>query len=213
MKTDDLIAALALDTPAAAPRGVERNLMLWMVPAGLVALCGVVFWLGLRPDLPAAVRGVTFWAKALYTIALGVAGFWLLDRLGRPGSSARSPLRLLGVILILVIVLATLELVTMPAGDRLSALMGQSWQVCPRNIVVLSAAAAPFVFFAARRFAPTRPMVAGAAAGLLTGGLAATLYGLHCPENTAAFVAVWYTLGTALSAVAGTMIGRFVFRW
>ena len=47
----------------------------------------------------------------------------------------------------------------------------------------ISALAAPLVFWAARAFAPTRPMLAGAAAGLLTGGLATTLYGLHCPAD------------------------------
>jgi hypothetical protein len=213
MNTDDLIAALALDAPALPPRGIERRLLLWMIPAALITLCGVVFWLGLRPDLPAAVVGPTFWAKAAYTLALGGGGFWLLDRLGRPGSSARQPLILLGAVLILVAVLAIVELIALPAADRMSAMLGRSWQVCPRNILVLSVAAAPFVFFAARRFAPTRPMVAGAAAGLLTAGLAATLYGLHCPEHTAAFVAIWYTLGMALSAVAGAVVGRFVFRW
>lgn len=213
MKTDDLIAALALDAPAIPLRRIERDLVLWMIPAGVLALCGVVFWLGLRPDLSAAVLGPTFWAKAAYTLALGAGGFWLLDRLGRPGSSARQPLILLGAVLMVVAVLAVVELTMMPAGDRMAAMLGRSWRVCPRNILILSAAAAPFVFFAARRFAPTRPMVAGAAAGLLTAGLAATLYGLHCPEHSAAFVATWYTLGMALSAVAGAVIGRFVFRW
>lgn len=213
MKTDDLIAALALDAPATPRRQIERDMVLWMIPGALLALGGVVFWLGLRPDLTAAVAGPTFWAKAAYTLALGVGGFWLLDRLGRPGSSARRPLILLGAVLILVAVLAVVELIAMPAGGRLAAIMGQSWRVCPPNILILSAAAAPFVFVAAGRLAPTRPMFAGAAAGLLTTGLAATLYGLHCPEHTAAFVAIWYTLGMAISAVAGAAIGRFAFRW
>lgn len=213
MKTDDLIAALALDASAIPPRRIERDLMLWMIPASVLALCGVVLWLGLRPDLSAAVLGLTFWAKAAYTLALGLGGFWLLDRLGRPGSSARQPLILLGGVLMVVAVLAVMELTRMPASDRMAAMLGRSWRVCPRNILILSAAAAPFVFFAARRFAPTRPMVAGAAAGLLTAGLAATLYGLHCPEHTAAFVAIWYTLGMALAAAVGAVIGRFVFRW
>lgn len=213
MKTDDLIAALALDTPVTPPRGIERGLLLWMAPAGVLVLSAVVFWLGLRPDLSTAILGPTFWAKAAYTLALGVGGFWLLERLGRPGASARRPLIMLGAVLALVASLAVVELSSMPAGDRMAAVLGLSWRVCPRNILVLGAAAAPFVFFASRRFAPTRPMFAGAAAGLVTAGLAATLYGLHCPEHTAAFVVVWYTLGMALSAALGAVVGRFVFRW
>ena len=91
--------------------------------------------------------------------------------------------------------------------------MGVSSSVCLQNILGLSALAGPFVFIAVRRFAPTRPMLAGAAAGILTAALATTLYGLHCPERTATFVAIWYTGGVALAAVAGAVIGRFAFRW
>lgn len=213
MKTDDLIASLALDAPASSPRAIERNLLLWMAPGGLIALSGVVFWLGLRPDLQVAVSGATFWAKAAYTMALGITGFWLLRQLGRPGLSAKKPLILLVAVMAVVAVLAAMELLAMPEVERSAAVMGASWRVCARNIVILSLLASPFTFMAARRFAPTRPMLAGAAAGLLTSGLAATLYGLHCPEHTAAFVATWYTLGMALSTLGGALVGRFAFRW
>jgi len=69
------------------------------------------------------------------------------------------------------------------------------------------------VFGAARGFAPMRPGAAGAAAGLLTAALATTLYGLHCPEHTASFVMVWYSLGIAVAVAAGAVIGRVLFRW
>jgi hypothetical protein len=64
-----------------------------------------------------------------------------------------------------------------------------------------------------RRFAPTRPTLAGAAAGLLSGGLAATVYGLHCQETAIPFVAIFYTLGIVLSTAAGAIIGSRVLRW
>ena len=213
MKTDDLIAALALDTRSIPSRQIERRLLIWLVPAGLAALVGVVFWLGIRPDLPVAVTGPTFWAKAAYASALGVGGFWLLSRLGRPAADAKAPLILLAAVLVAVALLAASELAGLPAGERMAAIMGRSARVCPTNILILSAAASPFVFFGARRFAPTRPACAGAAAGLLTASLVATLYGLHCPEHTAAFVAAWYTLGMAVSTAAGAVISRFAFRW
>lgn len=213
MKTDDLIAALAVDLPAASSRHIERMMLLWMIPASLVVLCGLTFWLGFRGDLLQAVTGPTFWSKAAYTAALAIVGFWLLDRLGRPGATVRGPVLLLGAVLLAVAGLASFEIMTLPPADRMHAVMGVSSRVCPTNILGLSALAAPFVFLAARRFAPTRPALAGAAAGLLAAGLAATLYGLHCPERTAAFVAIWYTLGMALAAGAGAIIGRFALRW
>ncbi len=164
-------------------------------------------------DLTVAVTKPTFWAKATYALALGVGGFWLLGRLGRPAADAKAPPILLAVVLFAVASLAAFELASLPAGERVAAMMGGSARVCPTNILILSALAAPFVFFAARRFAPTRPAGAGAATGLMTAGMVATLYGLHCPKHSAAFVAVWYTLGVALSTAAGAVIGRFVFRW
>lgn len=211
MKTDDLIDALSVDLPPA--RHPDRRLMLWMIPAALVVLITVGLWLGYRQDLMAAMRGPVFWAKAAYTIAMSVAGFWLLDRLGRPGASPRGPLILLASILVLVIGMALYELAVMPMPERMPAVMGDSAQVCAPNIALLSLLAAPFVFWAARAFAPTRRMLSGAAAGLLTGGLATTLYGLHCPEHAAAFVAVWYTIGMAIAVAGGALVGRFAFRW
>lgn len=213
MKTEDLIDALAVDLPPSGSRQIERSILLWMVPAALAVLACVGLWLGFRSDLATAMIGPTFWAKAAYTVSLAVTAFWLLMRLGRPGASAKAPLLVLAALLVAVGALAIYELVAMPMPDRMPALMGDSARACAPYILLLSALAAPFVFWAARAFAPTRPALAGAAAGLLTAGLATTLYGLHCPEHAAAFVAVWYTIGMAAAAAAGAMAGRFVFRW
>ena len=213
MKTDDLIAALSADVPPAPAGAIDRRLLLMMVPAAGLVMTGVIFWLGLRGDLTLAVTGPVFWAKAAYTTLIATTGFWLLDRLGRPGADVRPPLRVLAATLATGLVGAGILLATADAGDRPTLLMGSSAHVCPTNILILSVLAAPFIFLAARRVAPVRPMAAGAAAGLLTAGLAATLYGLHCPEVSAVFVAVWYSLGMALAAGLGAILGRFTFRW
>jgi hypothetical protein len=213
MKTDDLIQALATDLPAARPRQVERRLLLGLCAGGLLVLLGVGFWLGFRQDLGVAMMGPTFWIKATYTGALGVIGFWLLDRLGRPGASIRPPLTALALVLAAATAFATWEFVSMPETARGSALLGESARECAPLILILSLIAAPFVFGAARGFAPMRPGAAGAAAGLLTAGLATTLYGLHCPEHAASFVMAWYSLGIAMAVVVGALVGRVLFRW
>ena len=64
-----------------------------------------------------------------------------------------------------------------------------------------------------RRFAPTRPTAAGLAVGLAGGGLGATVYGLHCQESTAAFLATWYVLGMAAVGAIGALLGRRLLRW
>jgi hypothetical protein len=47
----------------------------------------------------------------------------------------------------------------------------------------------------------------------LFAGAAATIYGLHCPENTFTFVALWYSLGVLLVAALGGLLGRWALRW
>ena len=66
---------------------------------------------------------------------------------------------------------------------------------------------------ALRGLAPVRPRTAGFAAGLFAGALGALGYSLACPELAASFVAVWYTLGIGLVALAGAALAPFVLRW
>ena len=213
MKTEDLIAALALDAPPASPASLQRRLLVWSFPAAAAAFLGVWFFLHLRPDLMQAMGGVTFWMKAVYTAALAATGGWLFTRLGRPGASATAPLLALLVILATALTMGSMDLMAAPSDGRMPVLLGHSYQVCALNIAALSLLTTPFLFWAARRFAPTRPMRAGAVAGFTAGAIAATLYGLHCQESTAAFVATWYTLGILIPTAAGAVIGRFTLRW
>ncbi|WP_395445953.1 NrsF family protein [Caulobacter sp. UC70_42] len=58
-----------------------------------------------------------------------------------------------------------------------------------------------------------RLTLAGLATGLFAGGVAATVYGLHCAENTFTFVALWYSLGVLSLAALGAAVGRWALRW
>ena len=53
----------------------------------------------------------------------------------------------------------------------------------------------------------------GAMAGLLSAGLAATLYASHCPDDSPLFVATWYTIATALVTAIGALVGSKVLRF
>src|SRR6267378_973128 len=64
-----------------------------------------------------------------------------------------------------------------------------------------------------RHGAPTRPAVTGAIAGLLSAGLAATLYASHCTDDSPLFVAAWYTIATALVTAIGALAGSRVLRF
>jgi len=213
MKTDDLIEALAAGAEPVKPRRLERGLWLAAAPAAGLAFLGVWYWLQPRPDLAEAMAGATFWFKAIYTALLAIAGGWLFARMGRPGADTAGPRLMLFAVLGAAFSLAVSEMIFTPAGQKMDVLLGSSWKTCPLNVLFLSALAAPLLFWQARRFAPASPAGAGAAAGFMTGALAATLYGLHCTESAASFVAVWYTLGIGLAAGAGAVVGKYVLRW
>jgi hypothetical protein len=64
-----------------------------------------------------------------------------------------------------------------------------------------------------RHGAPTRPAVTGAIAGLMSAGLAATLYASHCTDDSPLFVATWYSIATALVAAIGALAGPRLLRF
>jgi hypothetical protein len=210
MKTDDLINALAAGIEPVRPARIHP---LWIAAAFAASVGGVLLLLGLRPDLSSAMTGPTFWLKALYTTAMAGVALFLVTRLGRPGVAARRALYGVFGTVGVALVVAGVELALTPTADWTRSWLGLTWTYCARNILMMSVFAAPLIWLGARPLAPTRPMASGAALGLLTGAIAATAYGLHCPEATAPFVATWYTLGMALAAAIGAVIGRFALRW
>jgi hypothetical protein len=213
MQTDELIDLLSADTAPVARYAPAQRLALGAGAGAIVVLLLVLGWLGLRPDLSTAASGLFYWLKTGYTAALGAAGFWAVERLGRPGVSARRPAGFGAAVLLLFVLAALAQGFSLGGPARLIALRGVSWTVCTRNIAILAAPILAITLMILRQLAPTRPIVAGFAAGAFSGGLAATLYGLHCPEATFVFVALWYTLGVAVSALIGAVVGRWALRW
>ena len=85
----------------------------------------------------------------------------------------------------------------------MTRLVGTNSRVCLVAIPVFSLPLLAAALFGLRHGAPARPALAGALAGLLSAGLAATLYAAHCTDNSPLFVATWYTLATALVTAVG----------
>lgn len=211
MNTDELIEALSLDAEPRRP--VAPRLVAGAVAGALVALALVALWLGFRPDIAQAPATRMFWMKALYTALLGLGGFWCVERLSRPiGSPRRGLILALSVFAFLVVAGAWQMMMAQP-DDRMPMLMGRSSRLCPSNILMLGLPILAITLYVVRGLAPTRLTLAGAAAGLFAGGVAATVYGLHCPEHTMAFVAAWYSLGVAAVTAVGALLGRWVLRW
>ena len=213
MRTDDLIATLA-GNAAAVPPGRARRRLLAACAAGLVGAALLVFGvLGFKHDFPAVMLTGPFWMKPAYTAWLAVGAFMLVDSAGRPGAKAGAGRLVVAAALAAIVCLAAINLALTEPGLRLHAVMGIGAQFCPIAIVISALPALLVVMLALRAMAPTRLTRAGLAAGLLAGGVGATVYALWCRESTAAFVAVWYTLGIVACGGIGALLGPLVLRW
>ena len=215
MRTDELIAVLAGNaTPT--PPGRARLRLAAACALGLIGAAFLVFGSHILPakhDFPAVMLTAPFWMKPAYTAWLAVGAFMLVDSAGRPGARAGAARMVMGAALAAIVGLAAVNLVITEPALRMHAVMGASARFCPIAIVVSAIPAFVVVMLALRAMAPTRLTRAGLAAGLLAGGLGASVYALWCRETTAAFVAVWYTLGVLACGGIGALLGPLLLRW
>jgi len=211
MKTSDLIAALSQGA-GPAPRAVAARRLLPASLAGvLIAAAAALMVIG---PAPAATLGSTaLWTKLGYTAALALSAAWLAARLARPAAPAALAWRLVVAVVVAMGVFGLAALVATQPGERLNYLLGYSSLECPWNVLALSLPALAALLWAVRGLAPVRPRAAGMAAGLLAGSLGAFGYALACPEVSIAFVAAWYSLGIALTAALGALLGPWALHW
>jgi hypothetical protein len=95
----------------------------------------------------------------------------------------------------------------------MTRLIGSNSRACMMAIPLLALPLLAAALIGLRRGAPARPAVAGAVAGLLSAGLAATLYASHCTDDSPLFVVTWYSIATALVAAVGALAGSRVLKF
>ncbi|HEU4624481.1 MAG TPA: DUF1109 domain-containing protein [Steroidobacteraceae bacterium] len=211
MQTSDLIDRLATDLRPVPSGAALMRIATGLLVGGVLALVGILLLLG--TDLADALFTRAFWMKWGYGLALAGIALWLCLRLARPESAPGKLPFALAIPLVVLAAMAVAELAATPPGERLQVWLGRTSLVCPWLIGSLAIPLFLGVLWAFRKFAPTRPRLAGFSSGALAGALAAVLYSIHCNETAAAFVATWYTIGIALPAVVGLLIGPRVLRW
>jgi hypothetical protein len=212
MGTDELIKALAADTrpPAASLPSV------WWGAAGLaIVLAAAVFFalLGPRPDIAAAAETPRFLFKFLVTITLAMSAFGLARALSRPGETWRKALPYLATAPALIAVAVIVEILVLPPDTWSGKLVGTNSIVCLTYIPLIGIGPLAIFLLALRHGAPTRPAFAGAVAGLLAGGIAATFYAAQCIDDSPLFVATWYTIAIAGLALIGAAAADRFAEW
>lgn len=214
MKTSELIEALAVtDSAPVQPAAPAARLVPALMAGVVVSTVVLGLWLGFQP-LALAARTSWFWMKLGYGAAAALAGLAIAVPLSRPGGRSR----VIGFVIAGTAVAAIWMMAihaAMRADDpgQAGLWLGHTWKVCPLRIFTLAAPIWLAMVVAMRRLAPTRLAMAGAATGLLAGGLSVIVYGFYCQETAAPFVAVWYSLGIAASSGVGWLLGPRLLRW
>lgn len=212
MKTDDLIAAMAADARS-TEMPIGRTLSLALAAGGTVA--ALVFFLdvGPRADLAWAFSSPRFLFKLALTVSLLVSALGLVWHLARPGAVPIAWVIALAAVPALLAAGVITELIVIPPPLWESQIFSMNWRVCMWLIPLLSAAPLVAVMLALRHGATTHPVFAGAAAGLLSAGIGASLYATHCQSDSPLFVAVWYLVSTMAVTVVGAALGARFLRW
>jgi hypothetical protein len=212
MRTSDLIDILARDVRPTPPGAVNRKLLAALAAGGLITFAIVGLVLRCQPLL-AAAQQPWFWMKAAYTSLLTIAGAVIVRRLSVPGSRLGAAPLAATLVILAMLGLGVGQILSAAQAGRMALWLGHTWKICSPLILLLAMPIYACLIAAIRKLAPTRPALTGAAAGFAAGALAATLYGLHCPEQAAAFVATWYTLGIGAATGLGALAGRRLLRW
>ncbi len=209
MKTDDLIRSLAADTAVARP--LTATLAFGLIPAVVIGLVGIDAVLGFRPDALAALISPVSALRHVLTLALCFVALRLCLTLARPEGRAR--LWPLAVVAGLAVAVVAWAFISLPVGAREMALFGKTMVPCLVTVPIISALPVAAVLATLRRGAVTRPVLAGALAGLAGGGAGAAIYALHCTEDSPLFYVTWYGLGILAVSAVSALIGSRLLRW
>jgi hypothetical protein len=212
MDTDQLINTLAADNAHRA-RPVSFVLALALLAAAPVSIFMFVAELGVRPDVMAAMHNPFFDLKFAVTLALASAAITISLHLARPEASLSGFVWLLAIPAGLLVAGISGEMMMPQRLPMMTRLVGSNSKVCMTAVPLMSLPLLAASLIGLRHGAPSRPAVAGAAAGLLSSGLAATLYASHCTDDSPLFVATWYTLATAIVTAIGALVGSRVLRF
>jgi len=211
MNTDLLIEMLARDA-GPAPRSVVVRRLAPIMLMGLMISSALALWI-IGPLPSVMFQAPAPWIKLAYAVSLAAAASVLTARLARPIARLKTPRAAVSAVVVSMALVGVVALATTPPDQRLSAILGQTWLMCPWLLMGFSMPSLVGILWAVKGLAPTQLQKAGFACGLLAGAIGATGYSLACPESSTTFVAIWYTLGMFLTALLGRALGPRVLRW
>jgi len=209
MDTDQLIRGLAADNDQ-RERPVGSVLATALLITAPVSIVMFFTALGFRKDIATALHNPFFDLKFLVTITVAISAIAISIHLSRPEASLKGWMWLLLIPVGLLSFGIGGEMMMPQQLPWITRLIGSNSKVCMTAIPLLSLPLLIAALVALRHGATTRPALAGAYAGLLSAGFAATLYASQCTDDSPLFVATWYPLAIGLVTAVGALAGS---RW
>lgn len=213
MQTDELISVMTASHRPVDTGWLRRATWLCALCA-LVATAGLVLLtLGARHDFASAWLTAPVIAKMLLGASVAGLALPLFQRSLRPGLKPARRLPLVLLPLLLAAGWALLVLAQAPAEQWSTLIFGRYWYACLIAVPLYALFPLVVLLLLARRGAPVDGPLTGACAGLASAGLATVAYALHCPDDTAPFLATWYTIAIAAVSALGALIFPRFLRW
>jgi hypothetical protein len=209
MKTDDLIALLSSHVEPVRPRRVGWILGGAVGISAVLATCGTMFALGIRPDLVWSALVL----KLAFSLAVLVPASIYLIRLARPGGERNTPIAIMALPFLGIMLVAGINLAYEPVAHWDHMITGRDWLECLISIPIIAIVPFAVLVWAVRRMAPTDLVRTGAFVGLVAGSLSAAGYAFHCMDDSTPFVALWYGGTIVLCTLAGATLGPRLLRW
>lgn len=205
MTIDDTLAPAGGEGTAAhiwSAAALPRRLVEVAAAGALAGVLMILGWLDLRPDLAVAAGHPFFWIKAAYPAAVSACALVAASWLAWGRAEWAKPLAIAATLTGAMLIAGGVHAGTL-SGAQLATLYWPNSLVCMGNILVIAAPMLTLTVTGLRDVELERPALTGFACGLFCGGVAATVDGLHCWQDTFAFVGVWFALAMLASGAIG----------
>ena len=213
MKTDDLVKMLGTHVEPVKDGQLRSTLLMALGMGAAVVICLLVAFFGAPDD---AFGGEYLGVKLValvFTLGLVTAGTSLLLKAARPGTSARWPLAVIGLLFFALLLAAAVTFAFGHPAAWHAMVFGPQWAACLLCIPLFAAAPFASLIWALRKDAPTNLARTGAIAGMVAGAVGAAAYTLHQPASSIPFIMFWYGGAIAVCALAGAILGPRLLRW
>lgn len=213
MKTDDLIAALSAHVEPVNRRFLVRTIGVGLAVGTTLTLGVILIGLGMRVDLTTGRALGYVIMKVAFALGVVALASGYLMRLVRPGGEYGKSSGWVIIPFAGVVLLGAISLALAPSAHWDKLVMGDQWLECLISIPIIAILPFAAIITAVRTAAPTNLVRTGAFAGLVSGGISAMAYALHCTDDSLPFVAIWYGGTIVLCTVAGALLGPRLLRW